>query len=398
MGFFSKIWKGTKKVFKKIGNAIKKVFTKVGKFMNKLGVIGQIGLLFAMPYISAGLSSLWSGIAGQTAAQAGASAAGAAAGTAAAQTATAAAIEAGATQAAAQAAGAAAYATAATSAASAATAAGTLGTATGLMAGGGFSQAVGSLMQGATKFVTGTSRVWNTITEGVSSFIGEFSKTAASKLGFTVEGAAENFFFGPGTTTAWGATKKAVMTEWQTGAALRAATKTGLEMAKKGEFDIVAEPFSLDINIDKSTLNRPTIKGTLNKNVPLSELPVLKETPTSILSQIKQAVGEKAAGFGQKVTSKTAENAIIATATQAAFGSDIAQEEYQATRPREIVDFDYFGQNAFSVAPTQTYSISPVVPLQYASTYTAPVSAWAIQQQQMQENLMRGNPQTGVYV
>ena len=33
MGFFSKVFKGVKKVFKKIGKGIKKVATKVGKFM-----------------------------------------------------------------------------------------------------------------------------------------------------------------------------------------------------------------------------------------------------------------------------------------------------------------------------------------------------------------------------
>ena len=33
MGFFSKIFKGVKKVFKKIGKGIKSAFAKVGKFM-----------------------------------------------------------------------------------------------------------------------------------------------------------------------------------------------------------------------------------------------------------------------------------------------------------------------------------------------------------------------------
>tara|TARA_R110002012_G_scaffold514_2_gene2069 strand:- start:133 stop:1320 length:1188 start_codon:yes stop_codon:yes gene_type:complete len=46
MGFFSKIFKGVKKVFKKIGRGIKKVVTGVGKFMNKIGIVGQMALMF----------------------------------------------------------------------------------------------------------------------------------------------------------------------------------------------------------------------------------------------------------------------------------------------------------------------------------------------------------------
>ena len=53
MGFFSKIFKGVKKVFKKIGRGIKKVFKKVGKFMGKVGVVGQIALGFLLPGVGA---------------------------------------------------------------------------------------------------------------------------------------------------------------------------------------------------------------------------------------------------------------------------------------------------------------------------------------------------------
>ena len=52
-----KIFKGIKKVVKKIGRGIKKVAKKVGKFvgkiiapLQKLGIVGQIGLLFLMPH------------------------------------------------------------------------------------------------------------------------------------------------------------------------------------------------------------------------------------------------------------------------------------------------------------------------------------------------------------
>ena len=53
MGFFSKVFKGVKKVFKKIGKGIKSAFKSVGKFMGKLGIIGQIGLGLLLPGIGA---------------------------------------------------------------------------------------------------------------------------------------------------------------------------------------------------------------------------------------------------------------------------------------------------------------------------------------------------------
>ena len=58
MGFFSKIFKGVKKVFKKIGKGIKSSFKKVGKFMGKLGIIGQIGLGLLLPGIG-GMLGKW---------------------------------------------------------------------------------------------------------------------------------------------------------------------------------------------------------------------------------------------------------------------------------------------------------------------------------------------------
>ena len=60
MGFFSKIFKGVKKVFKKIGKGIKSAFKSVGKFMGKLGIIGQIGLGLLLPGLGGMLGS-WAG-------------------------------------------------------------------------------------------------------------------------------------------------------------------------------------------------------------------------------------------------------------------------------------------------------------------------------------------------
>ena len=48
MGLFKKIFKGIGKVFKGIGKGIKKGFAKFGKFIDKLGIFGQIGIMFIM--------------------------------------------------------------------------------------------------------------------------------------------------------------------------------------------------------------------------------------------------------------------------------------------------------------------------------------------------------------
>jgi len=133
MGFFSKVFKGIKKGFKKIGKGIKKGFAKFGKFMGSIGILGQLAMMFILPVVGgafmAQLGSIGSGILG----------------------------------------------TAAT-----ATTAGT-----GLL-GGGFLGNIGvmagKVMQGAANFVSKASNVFRNVTEGVTNFVGEFSKTAANKL------------------------------------------------------------------------------------------------------------------------------------------------------------------------------------------------------------------------
>jgi len=130
MGFFSKIFKGVKKVFKKIGRGIKKVVSGVGKFMDKIGVVGQIGLSFLLPGIGSLLSS-------------------------------------------------------------------TLGSVGAWAATGGSNwliQGAKAVVGGAAKFASTAGRVFNTVGSGVKNFVGEFAKTAASKLGFNIESASSNFF------------------------------------------------------------------------------------------------------------------------------------------------------------------------------------------------------------
>lgn len=57
MGLLSKLWKGVKKTVKKIAKGVKKVFKKIGSAVGKLGIVGQIGMMFLMPYAMGALSS-----------------------------------------------------------------------------------------------------------------------------------------------------------------------------------------------------------------------------------------------------------------------------------------------------------------------------------------------------
>jgi len=190
MGFFSKVWKGLKKGVKSIGKGIKSAFKKFGKFMNKIGVLGQIAMMFILPGIGQALGSMWTGIAGQTAAQGAAAAS--AAGASAAAGATAAATATGAT---------AAAATAAGTAASQAAIAGITQTASGLA---GYTGAMSGVINGAgnmMRFVSSTvgkaGTVFNNITQGVTETLTNFAKTAGKKLGFKGDmfaNAADNFF------------------------------------------------------------------------------------------------------------------------------------------------------------------------------------------------------------
>ena len=123
MGFFKKIFRGIKKVFKKIGRGIKKVAMGIGKFMDKIGIVGQIALMFIpIP----GLGQLLSTMGGW--------------------------------------------------AAKALSVMGPIGAS--ILKGAQF------VIGAAGKFVTGAKNIFGTITGGIKTFFGEFTKTALNKIGF----------------------------------------------------------------------------------------------------------------------------------------------------------------------------------------------------------------------
>ena len=62
--YLKKAWKGVKKVVKKIGRGIKKVAKGFMKAIGKLGVVGQLGLMFFMPYAMGALSNVFGNMIG----------------------------------------------------------------------------------------------------------------------------------------------------------------------------------------------------------------------------------------------------------------------------------------------------------------------------------------------
>jgi len=176
-----------RKVGKKIGKGIKKAFMKFGKFMGKIGIVGQIAMMFILPGIGAalfkGVTGAFGAIVGTTGAQAATAASAAVtAGTAtAAQTALAGTVAAGSAASAAVAAGATATATqtaaiAASTAAQAAAATGMAGSANAVIAG------AGKVLQYAGKAASMPGKVFKSVTNAVTNTIGEFSKTALNKI------------------------------------------------------------------------------------------------------------------------------------------------------------------------------------------------------------------------
>jgi hypothetical protein len=205
MGIFSKIGKGIKKVFSKIGRAIKKQFKRFGKFMNKIGVLGQIAMMFILPGIG---NALLSGISGAFGSLVGASAAG----TTTAAATSAATVSAGTAASTAVGTGTATAAQTATikagevAAKSLAKQVGkgileksaegifTATRGTGMLgSSNSFISGAGSVIQSAGNFVSAGVKAFSTVTEGITSFMGEFVKTGLNKLGIDIGSAAPTF-------------------------------------------------------------------------------------------------------------------------------------------------------------------------------------------------------------
>ena len=197
MGFFSSIKKGVKKIgkgiksaFKSIGRGIKSAVGKIGKFMDKIGIVGQLALMFTPlgPMVNSMFASIGSAVGGVFSAAVGQTATQATAQAVAQQAAVTAGAQAGASAAAVEAGKAASAQLAKGVANKTLTKTVTDGVvkysakATGLMSGGTIAQGAGSLLQSAGNFAKAGHSAFRTITDGLTSFIGEFSKTALKKI------------------------------------------------------------------------------------------------------------------------------------------------------------------------------------------------------------------------
>jgi hypothetical protein len=170
MGFFKSIKKGFKKIgsgfkkaFKSIGKGIKSAMGKIGKFMGKIGIVGQIALMFTP------VGAMMSGMLGSIGNVAG-SMFGKVVGQAAVQ---------------------------------GAAGSGLLGSSSAILRG------AGTVLKAAGNFAQAGHSAFRTITDGISSFVGEFSKTALKKIPgmqnmmpkYLGDSVSDNFFSGEG--SAW---------------------------------------------------------------------------------------------------------------------------------------------------------------------------------------------------
>lgn len=189
MGWLSKAWKGLKKGVKSIGKGIKSAFKSFGKFMGKIGIFGQVAMMFILPGVGQLLSGAFSSLVGTTAATATATA-----------TAATSAVAAG-TATAAQATLAATVAGGGTAAASAVAGTGLLGSGSAIL------QGAGKVLQAAGNFVKVGHSAFKTVTEGITSFVGEMGKTTLNQIpGINISSGSQTF------SGAWQKVQENIMT------------------------------------------------------------------------------------------------------------------------------------------------------------------------------------------
>ena len=150
MGFFSKVFKkikkGVKSAFKSIGKGIKSAFKNIGKFMGKIGIVGQLALMFTP--VGAMMGKVFSGIGGAVAKGIG-----------------------------------------------------KLATSANPLLKG-----AGKVLEAGAKFAKAGHSAFRTVTDGVTTFVKEFTGAALNKVGITTNVGSKTF------SQAWNATQEAVQT------------------------------------------------------------------------------------------------------------------------------------------------------------------------------------------
>tara|TARA_R110002012_G_scaffold151394_2_gene311308 strand:- start:189 stop:1499 length:1311 start_codon:yes stop_codon:yes gene_type:complete len=205
MGLLKKVFKGIGKVFKKIGKGIKKAFKAFGKFMGKIGFVGQMAMMFLFP---AGIGNMFIkglGSLGKTLAGVG-------------------------------------------------------GASGGLFAKA--VQGVGRVLLKARDFAVGAKAGFSSITNGIK----EFGKTALSKVGINIEGAATNFF-GEG-ETAFSRTMDGFS---ETGDIIRGLKDKSFTVSAENGLNI--DEFSDQMGITKKDLFKlnPGLEGKLTNGITIPQ-------------------------------------------------------------------------------------------------------------------------------
>ena len=286
MGFFSKIFKGIKKGFKKIGKGIKSAFKSFGKFMGKIGILGQVAMMFILPAIGGALM--------KTAGSAFSSLIGSAATT---------------------------TATGVTTAGS-----GLLG-ATGSGIGATLARGAGTVLKAAGNFVTNGANVFRNVTEGVTNFIGNFSKTAANKLSgvlgfekvpFTD---AASTFFGSG-DSAWARSTSSFTN--------RMSNLTGSKDFIKGLDEAAIEVAKTPAPITTATPTMGTSATSINSVGPLKEGYVFPETSSTMDSILSPSPDQ--------ITKSGTADKVMEDVTDTSWWSDRLNEA-KATLTDEVKNF-----------------------------------------------------------
>ena len=246
--------------------------------------------------------------------------------------------------------------------------------------------AAGKVLQFAGKVASAPGKIFSSITNGVTSTLTEFSKTALSKMGFEgklVEGAAESYFFGADSAASRvGTAIKAPFTEK---ALLDAASKTADEYITSDNVDAILD--------DVSKLETPTTTQSIFKASPedfaknaemvTAQTPkpvktfteTLKDTGTEILGDAVKTVQGKVESLSDpKKLAKTGFEMF----------RDMQTEEQRAAEQAamfggQVIDVGIYQDPSSFLTFESQNAIAPVQTFQPTASYTQPMASWAQQ-------------------
>ena len=348
MGFFSKIWKSVKKGFKEVFKPIKQVFKSFGKFMNKIGIVGQIALMFIpIPGLGAFMSMLGKG------AQA---------------------------------------------------VSGFLGGFSNVVA-----QGAKFVLDGAIAVGTKVAQGFKTITEGVKTFVGNTSKYLANKIPGINITSAPTSFFGPGSESVLGRTSANITTNFNAlMSPLPASTATPVTTETPGRnpdpeassilnqqqplpavdaakpIEIYDDGFNFDM---QASAQNELVSPTLDLGTPQPSLleragTYIQEAPGKFKNYVINDLPKKAGTFALELPEKILEKAATTKGYEWAMNEDT--EEYVAPRAgfgqiststQNIYDSGMLASSMRQESPLQSFANFMLEPLM---ANTSPEGTWAM--------------------